>query len=400
MVLAGGFWCFAAGCHVKSPLYPNPLSNTGVLHDGRKHTRPSSFHNPTLSANKHVVQICRSTLSVAVQTVQVERRASPFNGIERSLSRAVVIKTRSLPVSATTFPTALSLYIAHDGRKHKHKLTDDGVDAETSLSLSLCISISLLRPYTFFSRSPLVFKTLFDKHKPKLSANKHVVQICRSLLSAAADGPADCPIQVSVEPRLSRAMHKSGNGIERSLSRVVVPPSLPVSAATFRTVLSLYIAQGRLRKDIRPLSKLFTKAEPLPFEKEINVNLVYFSCFKHVNKMVLGDPRQTHQRTQTFRFPSSFINHSTMLLERSSASSLFLHALEHSTGSECVNAFGLRAIEVIICMITRDFSLISIDVTGISLSLPLSLSLSLSLSTTHKSHSPHVQGPNSIRCPL
>ena len=30
------------------------------------------------------------------------------------------------------------------------------------LFLSLCISISLLRPYTFFSRSPLVFKTLSD----------------------------------------------------------------------------------------------------------------------------------------------------------------------------------------------------------------------------------------------
>ena len=29
------------------------------------------------------------------------------------------------------------------------------------LFLSLCISISLLRSYTFFSRSPLVFKTLF-----------------------------------------------------------------------------------------------------------------------------------------------------------------------------------------------------------------------------------------------
>ena len=31
------------------------------------------------------------------------------------------------------------------------------------LFLSLCTSISLLRPYTFFSRSPLVFKTLFEK---------------------------------------------------------------------------------------------------------------------------------------------------------------------------------------------------------------------------------------------
>ena len=36
-----------------------------------------------------------------------------------------------------------------------------------------------------------------------------------------------------------------------------------------------------------------------------------------------------------------------------------------------------RAVEVIICMITRDFSVISIDVTGVSLSLSLSLSLLL-----------------------
>ena len=144
------FWCFTAGCHVKSSLFPgspNPLSNRRVLHDWRKHTRPSTFHNPMLSANKHVVQICRSSQSAAVQTVQVEHRTSPFNGIERSLSRAVVIKTKSLPISATTFPTALSLYIADDGRKHKHN--------------------------------------------PTLSAKKHVVQICRSSLSATADGLAD-----------------------------------------------------------------------------------------------------------------------------------------------------------------------------------------------------------------
>ena len=103
---------------------PPPIpSQTDVC--WRKHTRPSTFHNPTLSANKHVVQICRSSQSAAVQTVhvQVERQTPPFNGIERSLSRAVVIKTKSLPISATTFPTALSLYIAHDGRKHKHNPT-------------------------------------------------------------------------------------------------------------------------------------------------------------------------------------------------------------------------------------------------------------------------------------
>ena len=85
--------------------------------------------------------------------------------------------------------------------------------------------------------------------------------------------------------------------------------------------------------------------------------------------MVLGKSRQAHQRTAgspanaklTFRYPSSLINHSTLLLERSSAKLLVFYA---STRSR-------RAVEVIICMITRDFSVISIDVTGVSLSLSL-----------------------------
>ena len=130
-----------------------------------------------------------------------ERRTSPFNGIERSLSRAVV-ETKSLPISATTFATAssTSLYIAHDGRKRKHN--------------------------------------------PTLSANKQVVQICRSSLSAAADGLADG----SGERRTSLV-----NGIELKIAqscRKVVPKSLPVSATTLPTALSFYIAQGRLRKNI------------------------------------------------------------------------------------------------------------------------------------------------------
>ena len=123
MVLAGGFGVSLRAATSNLPSSPDPPipSQTDVC--WRKHTRPSTFHNPMLSANKHVVQIYRSSQSAAVQTVQVERQTPPFNGIERSLSRAVVIKTKSLPISATTFPTALSLYIAHDGRKHKHNPT-------------------------------------------------------------------------------------------------------------------------------------------------------------------------------------------------------------------------------------------------------------------------------------
>ena len=247
VVLAAGLWCLTAGCHVKSPLFPQPpqtevfstITMGESIHEKAYayiQVRPSSFHNPslsraviikttslpisattfrtalslyiahagrkhkhnpTLSANKHVVQICRSSLSAAVQDCSGERRTSPFNGIERSLSRAVVetthlryhVKQRCL------------CYIAHDGRKHKHN--------------------------------------------PTLSANKHVVQICRSSLSAAADGLADG----SGERRTSLV-----NGIELKIAqscRKVVPKSLPVSANTLPTALSFYIAQGRLRKNIR-----------------------------------------------------------------------------------------------------------------------------------------------------
>ena len=190
-----------------------------------------------------------SSLSAAVQTVQVERRTSPFNGIERSLSRAVVIKTKSLPISATT----LSLYIAHDGRKHKHN--------------------------------------------PKLSANKHVAQIYLSSLYRLPPIALQT-VQVSVEPRLSTAMHKAETALkDRS---VVSTVSARLLYHVSNSVVFVHRA-GTLAKGY-PLPKLFLKAEPLPFEKEINVNMVYFSCLKHVNEMVLGDPRQAHQRTQSFHF--------------------------------------------------------------------------------------------------
>ena len=92
---------------------------------------------------------------------------------------------------------------------------------------------------------------------------------------------------------------------------MIVPKtkSLPVSATTLSTALSLYIAQGCLRKDIRPLTKLFSKAEPLPFEKEININLVYSSS-KHANEVLLSDPRQADQRTQSF--PSPIVIHQSL----------------------------------------------------------------------------------------
>ena len=103
-------------------------------------------------------------------------------------------------------------------------------------------------------------------------------------------------------------------------------------------------------------------------------------------KIVLGDPRQAHQRTQSLHFPSSFIITRPLPAARALKHQAPCLIHEHSTGSERVDALGLRAVEVIICMITRDFSVISIDVTGVSLSLSQSLSLSLSLSQKSLTH--------------
>ena len=62
-------------------------------------------------------------------------------------------------------------------------------------------------------------------------------------------------------------------------------------------------------------------------------------------------------------------------IQRSSAKLLVFTCtskFERSTGSERVDALGLRAVEVIICMITRDFSVISMtSQASLSLSLPL-----------------------------
>ena len=182
------FWQLVFGVWLRDatsnlPSSPNPLSNRSVLHDhdGRKHTWESIHTSKTVVffTVQRSPRISTSYKFAAPRyrlPCRLYRWASnltfqrPFNG--RSLSRAVIIKTKSLPISATTFRTALSLYIAHDGRKHKHN--------------------------------------------PTLSANKHVVQNCRSSLSAAADGrPCRRFRLASNLPRLLTALNW------RSLSRAV-----------------------------------------------------------------------------------------------------------------------------------------------------------------------------------
>ena len=139
-------------------------------------------------------------------------------------------------------------------------------------------------------------------------------------------------VQVSVEPH---------SGLSMALKyRSVVPFSSPKDSARLRymyhvskSVVFVHRA-GTLAKGY-PISKLFSKAEPVPSEKEININLVYSSCLKHANEMLLGDPRQSDQQTQSFHFPIVIHRHLTLLLNRAlkrQAPHLYMH-FEHSTGS-------------------------------------------------------------------
>ena len=177
-------------------------------------------------------------------------------------------------------------------------------------------------------------------------------------------------VQVSVEPRLLTALK----------DRSVVPHSNPKVSARLRyhvsnSVVFLHRA-GTLAKGY-PLFKLFSRAEPLPFEKEININLVYSSCLKHANEMPLGDLRQSDQRTQRFHVPIVILQ-SLDPAARSSAQwpiSLSLHApraLNRLRTRRRVGSTRRRGNHM------HDHSLFQRDiddVTGVSLSLSLSPSL-------------------------
>ena len=119
VVLAAGLWEFGVSLRDATsnlPSSPDPLSNWSVLHDGRKHKTVVSSQPNALRE-----EACRTNLPLFRYRLpcRLFRWASniTFQRHERPFSRAVVIKTKSLPVSATMFPTALSLYFAHDRRK-------------------------------------------------------------------------------------------------------------------------------------------------------------------------------------------------------------------------------------------------------------------------------------------
>ena len=193
-------------------------------------------------------------------------------------------------------------------------------------------------------------------------------------------------VQVSVEPRLSTALK----------DRSFVPYSSPKVSARLRyhvsnSVVFLHRA-GTLAKEY-PLSKLFSKAEPVPFEKKININLVYSSCLKHASEMLLGDSRQLAGWPANAKFHFPIVSHSSITrpccsIERSYSSAKLLVCMYSST-RQAQNASTRRPTrhQGIHMHDHSRFQRDIDDVTGVSLSLSLSLSTTTTTTTTHKSHS-------------
>ena len=212
------------------------------------------------------------------------------------------------------------------------------------------------------------------KHNPTLSANKHVVQICCSSLSAAADGLADSAGERRTSPV---------NGTERSLSRAVqqsqrLCPS-PLHVPRFQ--LRCLCTSRRDACDRISALQAVLKGRTVAIRKKININLVYSSCLKHANNLPLGDQRQADQRTQGFHF-AVVIHQSLDPAARSSAqapsslSSLSLHELRALTDRlrtrRRVGSTRRRGNHMHDhSRFQRDID----DVTGVSLSLSLSLPL-------------------------
>ena len=214
------------------------------------------------------------------------------------------------------------------------------------------------------------------KHNPMLSANKHVVQICRSSLSAAADGLADS----SGERRTSPGNGTQDNSRAVQQSQRLCPSPLHVPRFQQRCLCT----SRRDACDRISAIQAVLKGRTVANRKKINIkliNLVYSSCLKHANNLPLGDQRQADQRTQSFHF-AVVIHNSLDPATRSSAqapsslSLLSLHELRALTDRlrtrRRVGSTRRRGNHMHHhSRFQRDID----DVTGVSLSLSLSLPL-------------------------
>ena len=185
-------------------------------------------------------------------------------------------------------------------------------------------------------------------------------------------------VQVSVEPHLSTALK----------DRSVGPYSSPKVSARLRYHVSnsvVFLHHAGILSKWYPLFKLFSRAEPVSIQKGNKHQLGLFFLLEACQRNAAGWSTAGWPVNTKLPLPHrhSSITRPCCSIERSHQAPCLVMHFEHSTaaGSERVEglaSLGLRAVEVIICMITRDFSVISMT-SQASLSLSLSLSLLLLL---------------------
>ena len=214
----------------------------------------------------------------------------PFSDIGSALAVFVGV---CAPYLATAWSQLLLLWLWQLGFRVSQRA------AMSNLSLS---------PYPLSNRGLQVCSTMVERtilssfYNSMLSANEHV-QNCRFSLSAAAD-LTDCSREHQTWP-FNGDPH-SWNGIERSLSRAVIPVSVRLRYHCSNSVV--FVHCGGAYANEYPLSKLFSKAELLPFEREstsIWPVLLAWSMQTKCYWVIHG--RLTSERKAS-TFPSSFIN--------------------------------------------------------------------------------------------
>ena len=144
------------------------------------------------------------------------------------------------------------------------------------------------------------------KHNPTLSANKHVVQICRSSLSAVADGLADG----SGERRTSPV-----NGIELKIAqscRKVVPKS-PLPRFQQRCLSTSRRDACERISAIQAVLKGRTMAIRKGNKHQLGLFFLLEACQRNAAGVIHGSLTSERKASTS---PSSFINHSTLLLNR------------------------------------------------------------------------------------
>ena len=183
-------------------------------------------------------------------------------------------------------------------------------------------------------------------------------------------------IQVSVEPRLSTALNW------RSLSRAVkYSQSLCPSPLPRFQQRCLSTSRRDACERISTIQAVL-KGRTMAIRKGNKHQLGLFFLLEACQRNATGWSTAVSPANAKLPLPHrrSSITRPCCSIERSSAKLLVFTCtskFERSTGSESerVDALGLRAVEVTLCMITRDFSVISVTSQA-----------SLSLSTSHKSH--------------